>query len=51
MPTRSLIGTPKTAVDTPALLVDLDVMELNTWKPAANPEGTGRPARSAVLGL
>ena len=29
MPTRSLIGAPKTAVDTPALLVDLDVMESN----------------------
>lgn len=29
MPTRSLIGAPKTAVDTPALLVDLDAMESN----------------------
>ena len=29
MPTPSLIGAPKTAVDTPALLVDLDVMESN----------------------
>jgi hypothetical protein len=29
MPAPSLIGAPKTAVDTPALLVDLDVMEAN----------------------
>ena len=29
MPTPSLIGAPKAAVDTPALLVDLDVMESN----------------------
>src|SRR5579863_5060527 len=29
MPTPSLIGAPKTAVDTPALLVDLDLMEGN----------------------
>ena len=29
MPPSSLIGAPKTAVDTPALLVDLDIMEGN----------------------
>ena len=29
MPTSYLIGGPKTAVDTPALLVDLDIMEGN----------------------
>ena len=29
MPSASLIGAPKDAVDTPALLVDLDVMEAN----------------------
>src|SRR5580692_8381185 len=29
MPTRSLIGAPKTAVDTPALLADPPVMESN----------------------
>jgi D-serine deaminase-like pyridoxal phosphate-dependent protein len=29
MPASSLIGAPKTAVDTPALLVDLDPMEAN----------------------
>ena len=29
MPTSSLIGAPKTDVDTPALLVDLDLMEAN----------------------
>ena len=34
MPTRSLIGAPKTAVDTPALLVDLDVMESNIGRVA-----------------
>src|SRR5215469_5358412 len=29
MATPSLIGAPKTAVDTPALLVELDIMEAN----------------------
>jgi len=29
MAATSLIGAPKTAVDTPALMVDLDIMEAN----------------------
>jgi D-serine deaminase-like pyridoxal phosphate-dependent protein len=34
-PSHSLIGQPKSAVDTPALLVDLDVMEANIARIAA----------------
>ena len=34
MVASSLIGAPKTAVDTPALLVDLDVMEVNIGRVA-----------------
>jgi D-serine deaminase-like pyridoxal phosphate-dependent protein len=48
MAASSLIGAPKTAVDTPALLVDLDIMEANIRRVAETCRANGvawRPHR------
>jgi D-serine deaminase-like pyridoxal phosphate-dependent protein len=41
MPSASLIGAPKNSVDTPALLVDLDVMEANIHRVAETCRANG----------
>jgi D-serine deaminase-like pyridoxal phosphate-dependent protein len=41
MAATSLIGAPKTAVDTPALLVDLDIMEANIRRVAETCRANG----------